>query len=494
MATSGSRSADQVQALFGGPGLADDLHVVLGLEQRPQASPDQFMIVEDEDPNRHPAQYCHALHPTLPSGKRTGRASARRLARALSWSAVQPFDRIEDPARLRRLVQAILILDAELHLPVVLRRIVEEACDLVDARYGALGVLAEDGRALEQFVTRGPDQEEEQAIGPRPTGRGVLGTLIADDKPLRLADIADSPDSFGFPQAPSRHDVVPRRAGAGARRGLREPLPDEQEERTEFSEDDEELVVALAMAAGIAIENARLHGLVRDRALTEDRDRIARDLHDSVIQRLFAIGLSLQGTARLVERPEAVMRIGEAIDKIDDTIRQLRKAIFDIELTINKEGLHPKVLDLVHELRPVLGIHPQVSFSGPVDTVVAGPLAQEVLAVLREALTNVGKHARASQVVITSPPAKSSVSSWPTTGRASATSRRPDLGLKNMRQRAERLGGAWSSAVPGGWHCLLARAARSEEGIWRRHALAKDLALGRRIEDGPALEQGRRTR
>ena len=117
-------------------------------------------------------------------------------------------------------------------------------------------------------------------------------------------------------------------------------------------------MLALAMAAGIAIENARLHGLVRDRALTEDRDRIARDLHDSVIQRLFAIGLSLQGTARLVERPEAVMRIGEAIDKLDETIRQLRKAIFDIELTINKEGLHPKVLDLVHELRSVLGLHP----------------------------------------------------------------------------------------------------------------------------------------
>ena len=120
-----------------------------------------------------------------------------------------------------------------------------------------------------------------------------------------------------------------------------------------------------------------------------------------MIQRLFAIGLSLQGTARLVERPEAVMRIGEAIEKLDETIRQLRKAIFDIELTINKEGLHPKVLDLVHELRPVLGLLPQVSFSGPVDTVVSDSLVEEVLAVLREALTNVGKHAHASQVVIT---------------------------------------------------------------------------------------------
>ena len=175
------------------------------------------------------------------------------------------------------------------------------------------------------------------------------------------------------------------------------------------------------MAAGIAIENARLHGLVRDRALTEDRDRIARDLHDSVIQRLFAIGLSLQGTARLVERPEAVMRIGEAIDKLDETIRQLRKAIFDIELTINKEGLHPKVLDLVHELRPVLGLHPQVSFSGPVDKVVTGQLSEEVLAVLREALTNVGKHAAPTRWSSRSPPARSSASWWPTTGTASAT-------------------------------------------------------------------------
>ena len=219
----------------------------------------------------------------------------------------------------------------------------------------------------------GLSNEEEQAIGARPTGRGVLGTLIADDKPLRLANTADSPDSFGTPGASPHHDVVPGGPDPGPRRGLREPLPDRTRRRAdEFSEDDEELVIALAMAAGIAIENARLHGLVRDRALTEDRDRIARDLHDSVIQRLFAIGLSLQGTARLVERPEAVMRIGEAIDKIDDTIRQLRKAIFDIELTINKEGLHPKVLDLVHELRPVLGIHPQVSFSGPVDIVVTG--------------------------------------------------------------------------------------------------------------------------
>jgi len=355
---------------------------------------------------------------------------------------VQPFDHIDDPVRLRRLVQAILILDGELHLPVVLRRIIEESCDLVDARYGALGVLTEDGRALDQFVTVGLTNEEEQAIGARPTGRGVLGTLIADDKPLRLANTDDSADSIG---TPAHHPTVTSFLGVPIRvhgEVYGNLYLTNKKTADEFSEDDEELVIALSMAAGIAIENARLHGLVRDRALTEDRDRIARDLHDSVIQRLFAIGLSLQGTARLVERPEAVMRIGEAIDKIDDTIRQLRKAIFDIELTINKEGLHPKVLDLVHELRPVLGIHPQVSFSGPVDVVVTGPLAEEVLAVLREALTNVGKHARASQVVITVAAGEELRLVVADDGQGMSGPPSAGLGLRNMRQRAERLGGA----------------------------------------------------
>jgi signal transduction histidine kinase len=354
---------------------------------------------------------------------------------------VQPFDRIDDPAKLRRLVQAILILDAELNLPVVLRRIIEEARDLVDAQYGALGVLTEDGRTLDEFLTVGLSHDEERAIGARPTGRGVLGTLIGADKPLRLANLALSPESFGFP--PHHPDMtsflgVPVRVH-GEVYGIL--YLTDKKTAPEFSEDDEELVHALAMAAGIAIENARLHGLVRDRALTEDRDRIARDLHDSVIQRLFAIGLSLQGTARLVERPEAVMRIGEAIEKLDETIRQLRKAIFDIELTINKEGLHPKVLDLVHELRPVLGLLPQVSFSGPVDTMVSDALVEEVLAVLREALTNVGKHARASQVVITVAAGDELRLVVADDGDGIGDGSATGLGLKNLRQRAERLGG-----------------------------------------------------
>jgi signal transduction histidine kinase len=291
----------------------------------------------------------------------------------------------------------------------------------------------------------GLDSEQEQSIGPRPTGRGVLGTLIADDKPLRLANLSDSPDSFGTPDLhPEMTSFlgVPVRVHGEVYGNL---YLTNKRHAKEFSTEDEELVLALAMASGIAIENARLHSLVRDHALTEDRDRIARDLHDSVIQRLFAIGLSLQGTARLVEGPEAVMRIAEAIDKLDETIRQLRKAIFDIELTINKEGLQPKVLDLVHELRPVLNLHPQVSVIGPVDHVVTAQLTEEVLAVLREALTNVAKHAQATKVVVTVTAGDElrvvvaddgvGVGDRPAGPPAGA------LGLKNMRQRAERLEG-----------------------------------------------------
>ncbi len=365
---------------------------------------------------------------------------------ALPWfgvQGVQSFDQIDDPVRLRRLVQAILILDAELHLPVVLRRIIEEACDLVDAQFGALGVLSADGQTLDQFLTVGLDSEQEHSIGPRPTGRGVLGTLIADDKPLRLANLSDSPDSYGTPELhPEMTSFlgVPVRVHGEVYGNL---YLTNKRHAKEFSADDEELVLALARAAGIAIENARLHSLVRDHALTEDRDRIARDLHDSVIQRLFAIGLSLQGTARLVERPEAVLRIAEAIDKLDETIRQLRKAIFDIELTINKEGLQPKVLDLVHELRPVLNLHPQVSIIGPVDHAVTGPLAEEVLAVLREALTNVGKHAQATKVVVTVTAGDELrvVVADDGVGVGTAGQRSGALGLKNMRQRADRLDG-----------------------------------------------------
>ena len=233
---------------------------------------------------------------------------------------MQPFDRIDDPVKLRGLVQAMLILEGEFSLPVVLRRLVEEACKLVDARYGALGVLNEDRTMLNQFLTVGLDEEEELAIGPRPTGRGVLGSLIADPTPARLRDLSENPDSCGVPD---HHPNMSSFLGVPIRvRGevFANLYLTNKNSAEEFSEDDEGTAMALALAAGAAIENAQLHAAMRDRTLTEDRDRIARDLHDSIIQRLFAVGLSLQGTARLIDNPEVASRLSDAINKLDETI------------------------------------------------------------------------------------------------------------------------------------------------------------------------------
>jgi signal transduction histidine kinase len=354
---------------------------------------------------------------------------------------VQPIDRIDDPATLRRLVKAMVILDSEQSLPVILRRVVEEARDLVDAEYGALGVLNEAGTGLDQFLTVGLEFEEEEAIGPRPTGRGVLGTLIADAEPLRLSNLAESPDSFGFPD---HHPTMASFLGVPVRvRGEvygNLYLTDKRNAES-FTEEDEATVLALALAAGTAIENARLHTVMRERTLTEDRDRIARDLHDSIIQRLFAIGLSLQGTARLAGSGEVTSRISDAINKLDETIRQLRTAIFDLELTIQPDGFERKVYDLLHDMTPVVGMHPQVTLSGSTDAAISQPIADQALAVLRESLTNVGKHAGATQVVVRITIDSNLRIVVVDDGHGIGEGAVEGLGLKNMRNRAGNLGG-----------------------------------------------------
>ena len=167
-----------------------------------------------------------------------------------------------------------------------------------------------------------------------------------------------------------------------------------------FSDVDEELVVGLAGAAGVAIENARLLARVHELALVEDRERIARDLHDTVIQRLFATGMSLQSTVRLVSPDRtAADRIEQAVDDLDLTIKEIRTAIFGLERAhTSADGLRRRILGLVHESVGALGFEPRVRFDGPVDTAVSERMAEELVATLRESLSNVARHAHASRV------------------------------------------------------------------------------------------------
>ena len=348
------------------------------------------------------------------------------------------------PRALRRLVDAVLSVSADLDLSAVLERIIAAAVELVDARYGALGVLDESGTRLANFLTVGLDSETYRAIGDLPQGHGILGLLIIDPKPLRLPDLSEHPDSYGFPpHHPPMHSFlgVPIRVRNEVFGNLY--LTDKQSAEV-FSDVDEELVVALAGAAGVAIENARLHGRLRELALLEDRERIARDLHDTVIQRLFATGLSLQGAVRLAARPEVADRIQGAVEDLDETVKHIRTVIFGLEAARGRgPGLRDAVLALAREAAGPLGFNPRVLFEGPVDTAIDDRVATELLATLREALSNAARHAAASEVDIEVCAGKDVALRVRDNGRGfdpSAT--HAGYGVRNMGERAQKLGGS----------------------------------------------------
>jgi len=347
------------------------------------------------------------------------------------------------PRSLRQLLDAVMTVGSDLDLASVLRHIVESAVSLVDARYGALGVLDDSGTSLAQFLTVGLDDETYRAIGPLPKGHGILGLLIRDPKPIRLPDLAEHPDSYGFPpNHPPMHSFlgVPVRVRDQVFGNLY--LTDKTTAEV-FTDIDQELVIALASAAGVAIENARLHQLVAEMALLEDRERIARDLHDTVIQRLFATGLRLQSVARLARPPEVAERIMQAVDDLDVTVKHIRTAIFGLEASRRAAGgLRHRILSLTSEAAGALGFEPHVLFDGPVDT-VGEDIGTQLLAVLREALTNVARHAGASRVDVEVVTKGDVVLRVNDDGRGlPAEVRAGGRGMHNMAARASSLGGA----------------------------------------------------
>jgi signal transduction histidine kinase len=182
-----------------------------------------------------------------------------------------PDSRLTDPALLRRLIEVSRSVVSELDVEVVLRRVIEEACDITGARYGAVGVLNDERDGLERFITTGIDGETHRAIGDLPRGRGVLGVLITDPTPLRLADVGSHPRSYGFPpEHPPMHTFLgmPVRVHGEAYGNL---YLTEKADGAAFDEADEEAVSILADTAGNAIHNARLYQQVERR-----RDELER--------------------------------------------------------------------------------------------------------------------------------------------------------------------------------------------------------------------------
>jgi signal transduction histidine kinase len=355
-----------------------------------------------------------------------------------------PYTRVNDPEKLRRLMGAVLMITANVDLTDLLRHLVEEARTLVGARYAALGVLNPARTGLEQFLTVGLSEAEEALIGDRPTGRGVLGLLITEPAPLRLSHLEEHPGRYGFP---SNHPPMTSFLGVPVR--VRDEvygnlyLTDKQGE-TAFTEEDEALAEALALAAGLAIENNRLHDRVLVMSVLDDRDRIARDLHDRVIQRVYAVGMNLQGATRLPERDQVVERVTRAVDDLDLTITEIRSAIFELSEAALPGGLRQAVLQLTEELSGSLGVRPQVRFEGAVDNSVPQHVGDHVLAVVREGLTNAGKHSRASRYEVTLGVTDRVVLELLDDGVGiELPQSKPGLGLINLRDRAEKLGGTF---------------------------------------------------
>ncbi|WP_433257588.1 GAF domain-containing protein [Streptosporangium sp. CA-135522] len=520
--------------------------------------------------------------------------------------------------RVHALLNAVVSVGSDLDLETVLRRIVQTATTLVDATYGALGAVGEHN-TLVQFVPVGLSEEEIARIEHWPHGLGLLGLLIKEPRPLRLAHISDHPESYGFPPG---HPPMGSFLGVPIR--VREEVfgnlyLTEKRGGGEFDAEDEAIVTALAAAAGVAIENARLYadsrrrerwlqassdvttsllsgaeprqvltliarraremvgadvvavllpddsgrmlrvviadGLAGDQVvyaqvpvadslagrafssgeplmvadpaeagvpvaiadyaslgpvaavpigaagsvhgvlslgkrsgrlpfsqaelrmlhafagqaaialelaesrmdaerlgLLEDRDRIAKDLHDVVIQRLFAVAMTLMSTVRLVERPEASSRLQSAIDELDATIRQIRSTIFALQVPHQEgeEELRAQIVALVEGARGHLGFMPGLTMEGQLDTRVPKPVVEQVLAVLREALSNVVRHARAGKVEVAVEASEDRLDLRVTDDGVGVPEEGRRSGLRNLQDRAERLGGSFTVESPPG--------------------------------------------
>lgn len=358
---------------------------------------------------------------------------------------MSPLARVTDRARLRDLIDAVLTIGSGLSLPRVLQSIVDNAVRVLDAKYGALGVLSPRGDGLSEFVYVGMGAELVERIGHLPEGHGVLGQLIVDPRPLRLADLSTHPSSYGFPAG-----HPPMRSFLGVPILVRDEVfgalyLTEKRGAAQFSEDDELLAAGLARAAGIAIDNARLHTRLEEVRLAEDRERIASDLHDTVIQRLFAIGLGLQSAVSRIPDDQAAERVERAVDDLDETIRQIRVTIFGLHgpRTAGR-GVRGEIRSLVTEAAASLGFQPALTIDGPLDATVGDHTAEQLLVALRQALANVAHHAGASSATV----AVHATDGWlvaTVTDDGKGASGGPGggggMGLDDLRRRAEDLDG-----------------------------------------------------
>ena len=354
--------------------------------------------------------------------------------------------RILSPA-LQALDAAVRGIGGVLDVEQVLQLIVDRVRELVGAQYAALGIV-DEAEVITDFITSGITSDERRAIGDLPRGHGLLGLIIRENRTYRIPDIGSHPESYGFPpNHPPMQSFLGVPVTVKGKVVGRLYLTNKQG-AGEFSADDQALVETFALHAGIAIENARLYEQVERLAVVDERDRISRDLHDSVIQSIYAVTLSLDDVPELVsEAPdEARERVDDAIDALHGVIRDIRNFIFGLRPLLLDSG---NLLDGLHALADELrrNTTTEIEVVGDEPDGVVIEVVAELLAIAREALANVARHSGAGHASLRlSTPGERVRLEIADDGRGlalDASITRGHNGLANMRARAEALGGAF---------------------------------------------------
>ena len=341
--------------------------------------------------------------------------------------------------RFKALTEAAASVVGTAQLESLLGRLVETARATTGARYAALGVIGEHGTLVE-FVYRGIAADTAERIGHIPEGRGVLGVLMRERKAIRLARISDHPDSVGMPE---HHP--PMETFLGVPVATSEDIFGNlylTEKPGGFSEEDEVVVGALAAIAGAAVETTRLRTRLARLAVIEDRERIGRDLHDSIIQDLFATGLELQGLSATIGDPGASESLTSAVDRIDSVIESLRRVVADL----GRRGVRSRFEEDLRAHTAQLGRAYEVSVFvsvDPPDLELSNEMADEVMPLVGEAVSNALRHSGTGVVDVSAEMLSDRlVLSVIDQGRGFVLeSVERGMGLDNLERRVKRLGG-----------------------------------------------------
>ncbi|MGW3989210.1 GAF domain-containing protein [Streptomyces sp. NPDC004830] len=333
----------------------------------------------------------------------------------------------------------------------VLGLIAERAREITSASLAVVAVPVDDIGALsvELAIGEGAEAHRGRVL---PVEGSLIGRAFSDRAPVISADLSSDERLSADPARAVGHGpavAVPIGTGEGVR-GV--ALLVRETGGPAFAEAEIDPLQAFAAQAAVAMELAEHRRDAEQIAMLEDRDRIARDLHDLAIQRLFATGMTLQSAGRLIDHPEASERVMRAVDDLDETIKIIRTTIFGLHAREDNDrsGLRSRVVRVVGEKAAALGFAPGVRMEGLLDTQVPAAIADHVIAVLSEALTNVARHAHAGRTEVVLATDGREVRLYVTDDGVGITPGGRRSGLRNMTDRAEQLGGSLEVSSPAG--------------------------------------------